>query len=342
MPQSSAPLVGVNLSDLDWRDSFGDEAGVLRDLDGTAYRVTLPTDSDVLRVGSTTQRSIARVAGFVHRIPAGETEPLTIPVASGTARTDIIALRYDPEFKGEPGPVRLARIAGTATGLPNYDDAAPGVEDLPLWAITRQPGQSLSQAMLRRLFPRLAPGLELPEGAPLPISSPLGTVLQQGAVTYRRQLDSSGVPTWARTSGGAVAHHDGAWYDLPNANDGTARDVWGANPQILGEIAIPDPGIPYRVAALAACEAGSTQASTRWDLQLRLDSATNGEVLALQNGGRWLEGSNAQHFNLTSLPSRAVLTGTHRIYVVAAAGFGSALGYITPYQRKLSAVVYAT
>lgn len=197
MPQSSAPIVNVNLSDADWRDSFGDEAGVLGDLDGSAYKITLPTNSDTLLVGSATQRSVARVAGFVHRIPTGETEPLTIPVASGAARTDIVALRYDPAFTGLPGPVRLTRVAGTSAGLPAYDAAPPGIEDLPLWSITRQPGQALSQAAVTRLFPRLAPVLEAPVGSPLPTSSPLGSVLRRGTEEFRRVLDDNGVPVWS-------------------------------------------------------------------------------------------------------------------------------------------------
>lgn len=199
MAQSSAPLVGANLSDLDWRDSFGEEAGVLSDLDGTSYALSMPTDSNVARVGSETQRSVARVAGFVHRIPPKDPEPVTIPVAVGGARTDIIVLRYDPTFTGAPGPVRLALIAGTSAGLPVYDDAPPGIEDLPLWAVTRQPDQSLAQAARRQLFTRLAPNLTVPVGSPLPISSPLGTVAQQGPTTFRRVLDSSRVPVWVQT-----------------------------------------------------------------------------------------------------------------------------------------------
>ena len=200
MPQSSAPLVGVNLSDVDWRDSFGDEAGVLGDLDGTAYKLTLPTNSDDVTIGSATQRSMARVAGFIHRIPAGETESLTIPAASGSARTDIIALRYDPAFTGAPGPVRLARIAGTSVERPTYDAAAPGIEDLPLWQITRQPGQALSQAVVKPLFPRLAPSLGVPADAPLPLSSPLDTVAKRSSEVFRRELGAGGVPVWVNQS----------------------------------------------------------------------------------------------------------------------------------------------
>lgn len=198
MPQSSAPVVGANLSDQDWRDLFGEEAGVIGDTDGTAYKLTTATDSDVIQVGSTTQRSMARVAAFAHRIPLGETEAVTIPAASGSSRTDIIALRYDPSYSGAPGPVRLVVISGSASGPPTLDDKAPGVEELPLWAVTRTPGQALAQAVKRQLFSRLAPVLELAAEADLPASSPLGTIARRGATVYRRTLNSSGTPVWSQ------------------------------------------------------------------------------------------------------------------------------------------------
>lgn len=202
MAQSSGPIAqGTNaerqLTDVTWRDMFGDEPGVVGDMDGSSYALALPSSSDVASVGSPTQVSTARVAGFVHRIPAASPEGITIPVASGSARTDILALRYDPAFTGLPGPVRLTRIPGTTAALPTYDAGPPGVEDMPLWGITRQPGQSLSQATVTQLFPRLAPALSLADDAALPLSSPLGTVVFQGTGMYRRVL-VSGTPAWAR------------------------------------------------------------------------------------------------------------------------------------------------
>lgn len=206
MAQSSWPLVGENFSDLDWRDSFGAEAGVTGDLDGSSYKVTLAPDSDVAQIGSATQKSTAQVAGFGHRIPAGQPENITVPAATGSARTDIIALRYDPAFTGTPGPVRLALVTGTSTGLPVYDDAPPGIEDLPLYSVTRQPGQALSQATVRQLFPRIGLPLVVPVGAPLPLSSPLGTRVRQGTTEFMREQDGSGVPVWqsATTSDAVV------------------------------------------------------------------------------------------------------------------------------------------
>lgn len=197
MPQYSVPLVGENLSDQDWRDLGLGEAGVVADYDGSAYELTT-VEPDIINVGSDTQRSVAHVGNFAHVIPMGEIEPVTVPAAVSAARTDIIALRYDPTFTGDPGPVRLVVITGTTAGLPTYDDESPGLEDLPLWAITREVGQSLAAAVKRRLYTRLAPSLDLPDGANLPLSSPLGTVARQGATTYRRVIGSSQVPAWVQ------------------------------------------------------------------------------------------------------------------------------------------------
>lgn len=201
MTQTSGPLATGTLAerqftDVLWRDLFGGEAGVVADYDGSAYAISLPVGSDVASVGSATQASLAQVAGFSHKIPQGEPESITVTPATGVTQTHIIALRYDPAYTGAPGPVRLVLIPGTSAALPSYDDASPGVEELPLWGVTRQPGQALSQATLQRLFPRLAPNLSLPEGVALPPSSPLGTVLQQGRRRYRREMGTAGVPVW--------------------------------------------------------------------------------------------------------------------------------------------------
>lgn len=213
MAQSSGPLATGSTADRQmtdalWRDLFGDQAGVIDDTNGTSYALTLPSGSDIVSVGSSSQTSLAKVAGFVHRIPAGSPEPITIPTAVGSTRTDIIALRYDPAYTGQPGPVRLVRIPGTGAGLPTVDDAPPGVEELPLWSITRAVGQNLSAASTQRLYPRIAQSLELATGAALPTNVPIGTVLRQGAVTYRRVIGTGGTPVWQSSGGGGsvLAH----------------------------------------------------------------------------------------------------------------------------------------
>lgn len=204
MAQQSGPIsqgtdAERQMTDVLWRDLFGDEPGVYSDTDGTAYQVKLATDSNTVSVGSSTIDSIARVAGFAHKIPAGQPETIEVPTAT-VIRNDILALRYDPSFTGAPGPVRLVRIAGTSTGLPAYDASRPGIEDLPLVSITRAPGQALSQATVTRLFPRVSPMLDHPVGAALPTNSPIGTRLWQGTTQFTRTLGGGGAPVWVNTT----------------------------------------------------------------------------------------------------------------------------------------------
>lgn len=204
MPETSAPrITGTDaerqLDDTLWRDMFGDEAGVIGDYDGSAYKLTLPTSSNVAQVGSTTQASLSVVGGFRHRIPAGETQSVTVPAIASSARTDIIAARLDlATFTGAPGPVRLVAIEGTSTNLPVYDDAPPGIEDLPLWAITRQSGQSLSQGSVTDLRNRISRVISVPHFGVLPQSAPLGYLADWKGVLYRRTIDSAGNTIWVR------------------------------------------------------------------------------------------------------------------------------------------------
>jgi len=266
MPQYSAPLVGVNLSDVDWRDFGLGEAGVVADFNGSSYQLSLPTDSDVARIGSPTQRSVAHVANFKHVIPMGETEPLTIPAASASDRTDLIVLRYDPNYSGQPGPVRLARIPGSPTGV-TWDDAPPGIEELPLWAITRKPGQALSQATVNRIYQRLAPNIEITDNMSLPGSSPLGSIIRQGKRTYERVLDRNGIPVWSQTNAmmaprryawGGVPYswllNNGSWNKAPGS-EGRFEAIEGHLYQITSKFAVnPVDGnayIPWRFSTQA-------------------------------------------------------------------------------------------
>lgn len=203
MTQVSAPQSGEQFTDTSWRDLFGDEPGIVGDIDGSAYKLTLAANSDVASIGSATQASLARVAGFSHKIPAGEPVSVTIPTASGSPRTDIISIRYNPDDADPASRLLIARIAGSSANLPTYDSSPPGVEDFPLWAITRAPSQALSAATVVDLRVRVAPVLTLPVGAPLPLSSPLGTIAWQGNTQYRRVLGSALTPVWDGAAAGS-------------------------------------------------------------------------------------------------------------------------------------------
>jgi hypothetical protein len=160
---------------------------------------------------------------------------------------------------------------------------------------------------------------------------------------------------WRQISPGVIASLVGTWYDLPDSGNNDGIEVWGSDPQILGEIQIPDYSVPFRVQAGMTCEAGSSQYTTRWDITMRLDSAT-GTILPLgvDIGDKWVLADAPNSFandqkvyKITTLPSDFTLTGAHTIYVVANTGFkpaapaSPALGRITPFNRSLIATIHA-
>lgn len=189
----------------DWRALFGAEPGIVGDVDGSAYKLTLPTGTDDAVLGSTTQDSTSVVGGALHQIAAGQTQTVTIPASTNVAagRTDLIVVRYDAAtYTTDPGPCRLYRVAGVegSTALPTLDEAPPGVEDMPLWAVTRKQGQSLNQAASRWLGRRIGPNLLTPAGASLPPNVPLGTRTRRGDEVYERVMGST-QPEWTTVFG---------------------------------------------------------------------------------------------------------------------------------------------
>lgn len=199
--QESGPIIGLPLDDDTWRSLLGDEAAVIGDTDGTAYGITLPPASDSVELGSATIDSTARVGGFLHKIPAGTTQSLNIPASTNApiGRTDLIVARLDLATWGSasPGPVRLYRIAGVegSAAVPTYDPVTPGVEDLPLWTITRKQGQALTQASVTDLRVRSGPSLLVPTDASLPSNLPLGSRARRDGVEYAREMVAS-LPQW--------------------------------------------------------------------------------------------------------------------------------------------------
>lgn len=223
--QQSGPLTGANFTDQQWRNIFGGQAAVVGDRDGTAFKVTLPTSSDVAEVGSTTQDSIAVVGGYALTIPAGQTQSITIPPSTNSTlgRTDLIVALLDlAQFTTAPGPVRLRVITGVegSASRPAYDGGPPGVEHLPLWAVTRRSGQALSQATLTDLRNRTGPHLLAAPGILLPTVVPLGTRATRDGTAYRRDVDTNGVTSWVEE------------ISAPQVIDGTsaldsAMESWG-------------------------------------------------------------------------------------------------------------------
>lgn len=216
MTQESGPLVGTNFTDTQWRAIFGGEPGIVGDVDGTAFNLTLGAGTDDALLGSTTQDSVAVVGGFMHRIPEDATQAVTIPPSTNvTGRTDIIAVRLDQgTYTTAPGPCRLVRIEGVegSTARPSMDEAPPGVEDFPLWAVTRKgngtTAEGLNQAAKVDLRRRTGPNLTVPGTESLPTDVPLGTRARRGGVDFAREMVGSAA-TWVElvpTRSGSIGY----------------------------------------------------------------------------------------------------------------------------------------
>lgn len=197
-PRANGTTAERQMTDVLWRRALGRQAAIVDDRDGTAYALTLPADSDIAQVGSTTQDSLSVVAGFSHRVPQSDPQGVTIAAPTSAARTDVIVVRHDPAYVDAPGPCRLVAVAGSeGGGTPAVDQQPPGVEDLPLWAVTRSPGQSLSQASVVSMRRWASRTLLVDTPTALP-TAPLGTFAHlTNGTTYQRRL-SGGVASWVR------------------------------------------------------------------------------------------------------------------------------------------------
>ncbi|MCR1984500.1 hypothetical protein NSA53_19890 [Cellulosimicrobium cellulans] len=333
MPQQSGPITGINFTDGLWRDLFGDEPAIVGDVNGTAYQITTPTSTDQVLIGSPSQDSIARVGGFAHKIPAGQTEPLTVPPStdSSVGRTDLIVCRYDPTWGAqEPGPVRLHRIPGVegSNARPAYDGGPPGIEDLAHYAITRKKGQALNQAAVVDLRSRTGPSLLLTKDADLPANVPLGTRVRRGRAEHMRMLDASGTPYWDAALPAVGPAY--ASYSVGTARI-SDRGTWLT-------LDIPDPGYPYLLEATAQGE--WVQSSGRHDFGIVYGSATGG-TLAFLVGLPTGTGFKVVRTRVPQGPSlNTPFTGPTKLFAIAyKVGNGTALGNFTQYNASLLARV---
>jgi len=347
MVQESGPLAGYDWTDDMYRARFGDEPSILADVDGTAYAITRPTSGNDVLLGSPTQDSVCTLGGFAHRIPAGQTEPVNVPEATNrdVGRTDLIVAHLDMgAYTSPPGPIRLARIPGVdgSEARPALAEGTTGVEHLPLWAITRRQGEAINQATVVDLRRRSGPHLLVPRGESLPTNAPLGTRARRGRGEYVRELNGTpSAPTWLSTGAGRlIGVYEGSFAELsPPGGGATGYRVWGLSPQDLASVAIPDPGVPYRVQFEAYAEMGSEAGNARWDFHGRIGSAR----LALYA----TQGVNGLHLGLAwrhviGGPSSQVFTGASTAFLTAykVGNGGSNYGGIAAPNRRIAVAVY--
>jgi len=221
----SEPQFDAIFTDRGWRAAFAGRTGVVCDTDGSAFGLTLPAEGATAELGSATLPSRLVVDGYGLEVAQGATQSLDIPASSGggtNGRTDLIVARLDlSTFTGSPGPVRLDRVPGTEGSLarpaPTYDP--DGVRDLPLYAVRRRQGESLNQAIVTDLRPRIGHHYLVPPGGTMPAAS-LGDRATRDSVIYRYDL-VGGTPDWAeerrprqRLTGGAALAEVGANFQV--------------------------------------------------------------------------------------------------------------------------------
>ncbi|MFE9234766.1 hypothetical protein [Cellulosimicrobium funkei] len=345
MPQESGPLAGHNFPDAVWRAINGPEPAIVGDVDGSAYALTLPTGSDNALLGSPTQDSVSVVGGFMHRILRGQTQAIEIPPSTDATagRTDIIAVRYDPAYTTVPGPCRLARVPGVegSPDLPLLDEDTSGAEELGLWAVTRKKGESLNQAARRWLGRRTGPSLDVPVGEPLPGVVPLGTRARRGRGEYVRELNSQGAPTWTSAGAGRlIAVYQFAFANLPKSGIPGRQEtwqVWGASPQVVGSVAIPDPGVPYRVEAVVAGFFGNEadNNNTRWDF----DAMVGATQISSWVGSNAFNQSN-QWKEYHAAVSAQVFTGAQTFSLRTRRVYGTGYGAVARANRGGRVAIY--
>ena len=209
MTQTSAPLIGVEFPDDAWRTlAAADTDGILGDPAGTAsYSLTLPTSGNNVTVGV----GAARVAGFLHQVTASES--ITIPAPTSRARTDVITARYDATWANDGGarPVRLNRVAGTeGSGTPTLDTSPPGVQELPLWRITRSPSQALNLATVVDMRRWVRPDTITTTSANKPVAPWVGQEIRCTDTGTEEAWTGSAwsvVGSWQRSSAALLASH---------------------------------------------------------------------------------------------------------------------------------------
>lgn len=200
----SGPIVDQDFTSDQYRDGHADEAGIVNDFDGSAFGLTLPTSGSEALVGSATQDSVAHVAGYPIRIPAGTPQSIDIPVSTNAAvgRTDLIVARYSAAWLSSTprGPVRIHRVAGTegsGTGPAPVNNPYGGTKDLVLFAVNRRQGEQPTLVADRRI--RVGRHLYLRPNGILP-NAPLGYTAFRDGFTWERRFGTDSAPDWVEVS----------------------------------------------------------------------------------------------------------------------------------------------
>lgn len=138
---------------------------------------------------------------------------------------------------------------------------------------------------------------------------------------------------WYAPSGTLLSVINANWPDAANDSDSTT------SPFFLFRLAIPDPGVPYRVQLLGGAEAGSTAAGTRWDLNVGVTST--GSTSITENLGAYTGGEDFWYKQITTIPSALVFTGSKDAVIWIGRVYGTASGRVTKFNHRLRACIWA-
>lgn len=152
---------------------------------------------------------------------------------------------------------------------------------------------------------------------------------QYNAATNPGGKESAG---WYGPAGTLLARHD-----VPFSVAGDFP--FGASPQRLAEMLIPDPGVAYRVRIVFRGEFGSTQPNTRWDMQLGMGGAFDSPIADQVDFIVCDESTKARA--TTSALSPKIYRGSVRVSAQGSLVYGGVLGLLTRYNRMFVAEVVA-
>lgn len=209
-----------------------------------------------------------------------------------------------------PG-VQYDGVIGVAAVRPNVGTfAATDFEDLRLVDTGSGPlARPSSSAYLELSDLRTGATVHLPATAALPA---------------RLMMLSGGA--WRMVSPTSLPSILGPWREPPG--------FWLAslNPSLITSVAVPDPGFPYRLKVVAACEMGSVSPGTRWDMWVRV---TGGGVGNFDLDHTVANEELTSYQRIDSPLSDQILTGPSTVIVEGRKPYGTANGNITGFNKML-------
>lgn len=198
MTTSSYPVVGANIDHAQWRALESGMDGLFDTDASTADRERLGLDLSDLGTTARIKRGKVRFKGFAMTCSANH--DLTLPAAGGSPVLYAVGVMYDPALEQNPaGPLYLNAQVKASQVIPS------GGAYLPLYEVTRNPGQVLSAAAVVDLRRYVGPSLLLPDAFPLTgYSFPVGTQAIRAGQQLVRVPDAAGTGTeWQNLSAGS-------------------------------------------------------------------------------------------------------------------------------------------